>query len=55
MGKSFMTSGRIKYCHRPVMRPVNNVQRALFSTRNNTITAAMIIIAINMLKVHIKA
>jgi len=55
MVKSFMTSGRIKYCHRPVMRLVNNVQRALFSAGNNTITAAMIIIAINMLKVRIKA
>lgn len=37
------------------MRLVNNVQRALFSARNNIITAAMIIIAINMLKVRIKA
>jgi len=55
MVKSFITSGRIKYGHRPVTRPVNNVQRALFSAGNNTITAAMIIIAINMLKVHIKA
>lgn len=37
------------------MRLENNAQRALFSARNNTITAAMIIIAINMLKVRIKA
>ncbi|USR62619.1 hypothetical protein NFJ01_09750 [Lelliottia amnigena] len=55
MGKSFITSGRIKYCHRPVMRQVNNAQRAILSAGNNSITAAMIIIAINMLKVRIKA